>query len=78
MLYSHENDEDIKEFIEEKVEILHKDGDETDPERYDINTHEDQDESKPYTNYFWTLHFGTSKENQEDSAHAQKRRKLVK
>jgi hypothetical protein len=76
IFYFHENDEDIEEFMKGNLQILHKDGDETDPNRYVIYTHEDQDDSKPYTNYFWTLHFGTQKENSQDMVHAQKRRKL--
>ena len=67
MFYFHESDEDIKKWIfDDNFQILHKNGNKNDTEKYHIHTHEDGDTNKRYTNYFWTLRFGTREENRKD------------
>ena len=66
MFFFEPDDKIIEGILSGEIDILHMNGDENDPSKYNINTHIDQDESKPYTNYYHTLRTGTHAENMED------------
>jgi len=67
MFYFHKSDKDIQKWIsDENFQILHKNGNKNDSNKYHIHTHIGNNPNNPYTNYFWTLRFGTRKENRND------------
>ena len=80
ILAFHPDRDEVDRWINEELEILHNDGDENNPEKYHRSTHEDGDDSKPYTNYYFTLRLGTRAENQGDrrakDSRAPKKRRL--
>jgi len=75
MLAFHKDRDEIDKLIEKKLEILHMDGDKNNPEKYHPLTHEDSDDSKPYTNYYFTLRLGTRAENRNDRLAKDNRKK---
>lgn len=76
MLFFHESDDDVVKWMNGDWDILHMDGEKTNPATYHPYTHEDGDDAAPYTNAFFTLRFGTHEENQQDEAAKKKRRQL--
>lgn len=66
ILAFHEDRDEVERWIKRELEILHKDGDENNPEKYHRLTHEECDDSKPYTNYYFTLRLDTRAENRGD------------
>ena len=77
MLFFHDSDDDVVKWMnrDDDWDILHMDGDDTNPATYHPYTHEDGDDAAPYTNAFFTLRFGDKSENQQDQAAKKKRRK---
>tara|TARA_B100000405_G_scaffold300643_1_gene260650 strand:- start:682 stop:2109 length:1428 start_codon:yes stop_codon:yes gene_type:complete len=75
MLFFHESDDDVVKWMNGDVDwdILHMDGDKTNPATYHPYTHEDGDDAAPYTNAFFTLRFGTRSENNQDRFAKRKR-----
>mgnify|MGYP001989610684 CR=1 FL=1 len=75
MLFFHESDDDVVKWMNGDWDILHMDGDKTNPATYHPYTHEDGGDAAPYTNAFFTLRFGTREDNMQDEAAKKKRRK---
>jgi len=75
MLFFHDSDDDVVKWMNGDWDILHMDGDKTDPATYHPYTHEDGGDAAPYTNAFFTLRFGTDLENKQDEVAKKKRRK---
>ena len=70
MLAFHEDRDEVERWLnkdgDKELVILHKDGDKNKDGEFHHLTHEDEDDSKPYTNYYFTLRFGTRAENRDD------------
>lgn len=66
ILAFHKDRDAVDRWIEKKLEILHMDGDKNKDGEFHPWTHEDRDDSKPYTNYYFTLRLGTRDQNQQE------------
>ena len=73
ILAFHPARDEVDRWLKGELEILHRDGATSDSHAYSPYTHENGDDSKPYTNYYFTLRLDTRDQNQSDKR-AKKRR----